>query len=341
MAQLPRRRASRLAVFVAALGVLTSTPGGADEPGRKPLDLLGTWHVLIHYTDDHSHDPTQTRWDDRIWVFEETGSRLRWTEYPIVVFEDQTGRFEHLGGARAARVVHGWEPNESQRAQIDAGLEVNPRGSKSKTLRKQADGSWRSATRPLTSGAMVVTYIENWSVEAPTSRPVFRREDSLGSANVEDFEGVTEFTTEDTSPDARILRGAFERDGSRHGTFRMTRSGPATDVKGKGKSEGQRFFEMFLGEGFRSVTLPTEERIEEMKRPKPGEAAPTSGEIRSGVRSEVRAALEQNLRDQDLDPREFEREIASLSQKITLQLVDEGRSPAEVEKMLVEGEINP
>lgn len=341
MAKLSHGRARRLAFFAIAFTVLSSTSALADDAGREGLDLIGTWHVLIHYTDDHSHDPSLMRWDDKIWVFEETGSRLRWTEYPIVVFRDQSGRFERLGGARAARVVHGWEPNESQRAQIAAGLEVNPRGSKSKKLRKQKDGSWRTASRPLTSGARVVTYIENWSIEAPTSLPVFRREDSLGSAATESFEGATEFATSESNPEKGVLRGRFERDGSRHGTFRLTRSGSATDVKGKSKSEGQRFFEMYLAEGFRADELPSNAEIEARAKPKEGKPAPTHGEIRSSVRSDIRAVLEENLRDQDLDPREFEREIASLAQKIMVELVEEGRSRAEVEQMLAEGEINP
>lgn len=341
MAKLPERRARRLAAFAVAFGVLSSMPSRADLTEQEALDLVGTWHVLIHYTDDHAHDAGELRWDDKVWVFERAGSRLRWTEYPIVVFKDSSGRFENLGGDRAARVVHAWEPNASQRAQIEAGLEVNPRGSKSKTLRKQPDGAWRSATRPRTYGAMVVTYIENWNIEAPTSRPIFRREDSLGSAATEGYDGATEFTTEEVDSDRRILRGVFERDGSRHGTFRLTRSGVATDVKGKGKSEGQRFFEMFLGEDFRVVQLPSSDEIAALGKSKGDGSNPTDREIRVRVRSEVRAALEKNLRDQDLDPRDFEREISSLSRQITAQLLDEGRSPEEVRKLLATGEINP
>ena len=115
MAQLPHRRARRLAVLAIAFGCLSSTIARADVTDREALDLVGTWHVLIHYTDDHTHDPSQMRWDDKVWVFEPTGSRLRWTEYPIVVFRDQAGRFEILG-SRRVRVLHGWELNEAQRA---------------------------------------------------------------------------------------------------------------------------------------------------------------------------------------------------------------------------------
>ena len=128
MAKFSRRRAGRLAGLAIALGVLVATPARADRTDGKNVDVIGTWHVLIHYTDDHSHDVGAMRWDDKIWVFEEAGSRIRWKEYPIVVFHDQSGRFERLGTARASRVLHGWEPNAGQLAQIESGLEVNPRG---------------------------------------------------------------------------------------------------------------------------------------------------------------------------------------------------------------------
>jgi hypothetical protein len=341
MAKLSQRRARRLANLAIAFGVLVSTSGRADLDGPEGIDLIGTWHVLIHYSDDHSHDASLLRWDDKIWVFELAGSRLRWTEYPIVVFEDSSGRFESLGGSRTARVVHGWEPNAAQRAQIRGGLEVNPRGSKTKTLRKQDDGAWRTATRPVTSAAMVVSYIENWSIENPTTLPVFRREDTLGSAATENYDGVTQFTTEEVGSGGRILRGTFERDGSRHGTFRLMRSGAARDVKGKGKSEGQRFYEMFLGEGFHSGLLSSPETIEALGESTKGDPTSTDGEARTRVRSAVRAALEKNLRAHDLDPRDFEREVSSLTRQITAQLLDEGRSPEEIQKMLAEGEINP
>jgi hypothetical protein len=180
---------------------------------------------------------------------------------------------------------------------------------------------------------MVVTYIENWSVESPTTLPVFRREDSLGSSATENFDGMTEFTTQVADPVTGTLTGVFERDGSRHGTFRMTRSGAAADVKGKSKSEGKRFYESYLAENFEADLLPSGDALAEST------AAGSGG--RSQVQSEVRAALEKILREQDLDPRDFEREISSLSRQIAAQLVDEGRTPAEIQKMLAEGDLNP
>jgi hypothetical protein len=240
MAELSRRRTHRLALAAAlaasllvlvacvsperALEERTYAPAGADEVARDAVDLIGTWHVLIHYTDDHSHAPDQMRWSDKVWAFERSGSQLRWTEYPNVVFEDQTGRFENFGDPHASRVLGGWEPNEAQSAQIRTGLEVNDRGSKSKTLRKHGDDGWRSATRPTAAAASIVTYVENWSIEDAAGMPVFRREDVLGSGIAENLEGVTEYATTKVASGGDVLRGTFERDGTRHGTFRLLRA---------------------------------------------------------------------------------------------------------------------
>ena len=222
---------------IAALALLLATPASASA--EAAVDLIGTWHVLIHYTDDHAHDPEQMRWDDRIWVFEKAGSRIRWTEYPIVVFRDQRGRFESLGGSHASRVLHAWEPNESQRNQIQNGLEVNNRGSLKKTLRSTTDG-WQSIKRSQQASVSIVTYQQNWIITGKPDRPIFRREDILGAASMESVDGLTTYATTDVRRNGTELVGTFERDGTRHGTFRMTRSGEVEGVKGSGKTQNER-----------------------------------------------------------------------------------------------------
>ena len=131
------------------LGVLALVVAAAPLTRAEAVDLIGTWHVLVHYKDSAAEHPERERWEDRIWVFEKEGSRLRWTDYPIVVFSDQTGRFEQLGGNRASRVLHFWEPNAAQLAQIRGGLEINPRGSRSKTLRGAHAEGWNSGLTKL------------------------------------------------------------------------------------------------------------------------------------------------------------------------------------------------
>ncbi|MCH8084172.1 MAG: hypothetical protein IH885_08040, partial [Myxococcales bacterium] len=73
--------------------------------------LLGAWHVLVHYEDAASSGSERERWEDRAWVFERQGDRVRWTEYPIVVFDAETGRFENDGAHRASRTLQHWQPD--------------------------------------------------------------------------------------------------------------------------------------------------------------------------------------------------------------------------------------
>ena len=105
----------RLATL-AALLLLAAAPAAraADLPDR----LAGTWHVLVHYKDANATHPDEQRWDDRVWVFEKTGDRLKWTEYPIAVFADESGRFERRSTGQLARVLGYWEPSEAQLAEI-------------------------------------------------------------------------------------------------------------------------------------------------------------------------------------------------------------------------------
>ena len=126
-------------LWIGVLALLFAATGAAPTAA---VDLIGSWHVLIHYKDAVTEHPERERWEDRIWVFQREESRLRWIDYPIVVFEEQSGRFEQLGSNRASRVLHFWEPNAVQLTQIRAGLEINPRGSRNKTLRgSDAEGA--------------------------------------------------------------------------------------------------------------------------------------------------------------------------------------------------------
>jgi hypothetical protein len=223
MAQLPGRVAADLSRLAAAL-LLAAAPAAATE-----VDLGGTWHVLVHYRDANTAHPERDRWDDRLWEFEPKADRLRWTEFPIVIFEDETGRFENLSTSRAARIMHAWEPSPDQLANIRAGLAANDRGSQSKTLRRTGEG-WASSLRPSAAGASVITYQENWSVEDPEGLPVFTQDDVLGAETAASFEGRTQLRTEQVLEDGDLLVGSFVRDESRRGTFQMRRAGPRREA---------------------------------------------------------------------------------------------------------------
>ncbi len=208
------------------------------------LDLAGTWYVLIHYRDDTTQDPAQLRWDERVWVFERAGAELRWTEYPIVVFEDDTGRFTREDG-RYQRVLGAFEPNEGQKAAITRGLEVNPRGAKKKSLRGSDASGWSSGKSGGSASASIVTYSEVWSVRGLPAAPVFTRDDVLGAATMESMEGRTQLSTEAIDSGGDLLRGRFERDGTRHGTFRMQRAGATGLVSAGGKTPNEKLRERF------------------------------------------------------------------------------------------------
>jgi hypothetical protein len=221
---IPRHSAPALAL-IAGLALLGPVDGRAGAPDaiQVPEALLGAWHVLVHYEDAGSSGVDADRWDDRAWVFEREGDRLRWTEYPIVVFDDATGRFENEGAHRGTRVPHPWKPDPAQLADIREGLTVNERGGASVTLRLSEE-SWVSAPGRASPSASTIRYEELWSIEPATAGPIFKREDALRSERAEDLSGVTIYTTREVADGGRLLRGRFERDGARRGVFTMTRT---------------------------------------------------------------------------------------------------------------------
>ncbi len=237
MAELPRHRTLDLKRLLLAplLTLLLLAPAAA----RAEIDLVGTWHVLVHYTDDNTSHPDEMRWSDRVWVFEKKGSKLRWTEYPIVVFSDESGRFERRSTGQYARVLGAWEPSESQRRNIEAGLKINTRGSKKKSLRGSDAEGWHTTSRARAASASVITYQENWSIEGLLALPVILQEDVMGSGRSETMEGVARYETTAVEESGAVLVGRYERDGTRHGSFRMTRSGDVGMLEEKSQSEIQ------------------------------------------------------------------------------------------------------
>ena len=329
-------RAPRSAAFAAALTLALALAAPAPA-----LDLIGTWHVLVHYKDSATENPDRERWQDRVWEFSMEGDRLKWVDYPIVVFADDTGRFENLGGNRASRVLHFWEPNEAQLTQIQQGLEINHRGSRTKTLRG-VPGGWSSGeARPGYQSARFITFTETWSIEGLPDQPVFSFEDSMGSASTESFEGRTVFTVETVEPGGDVVRGRYDRDGSRVGTFRLTRAGAAEGVKGSGDASKR------LREAFASQL-----GIQVFPDQAPGggtesdlRAKIAAGQFTDDDRRELRVGFEKILTDQwqaaGNDPLQGRLQIQSLARQMTDLVVDDGKTFEEVTKMLKTGEITP
>jgi hypothetical protein len=218
---------SKLAVafLLAALGAAAPATG---------LDLTGTWHVVVHYKDSAAQNADAARWEDRVWVFEREGERLRWIDYPIVVFQDESGRFEGR-----SRVLAHWTPNAGQAAELAAGPTVNSRGSKSKTLRGSDASGWKSSSAQQKSVAFI-TYEETWSIEGLAGQPVFTRVDVLGGGAADDAEGRTLYAASEVSADGKLLRGSFDRDGTRTGSFTMTRVGAVKTLSTDGPTPNEK-----------------------------------------------------------------------------------------------------
>jgi hypothetical protein len=217
---------------VAAAALACATPAAASAAG---VDLVGTWHVLVHYKDEAAHNPDAERWEDRVWVFAREGERLRWTDYPLVVLSDESGRFERLGTNRASRRLVYWTPTPEQQAELAKGPKVNSRGSKSKALRTAPEGWVSTNAHPPSAG--FITYEEHWSVTGGAERPVFTRTDSLTGAMAGDTEGRTLYETTEVDPGSGALRGRYDRDGQRRGTFVMTRVGAVQMLTPKSEEE--------------------------------------------------------------------------------------------------------
>jgi hypothetical protein len=323
----------RALLGLAAVVALVLGPG-ASRAGAAPLDLVGTWFVVVHYKDSATNNPDFERWQDRIWVFEPSGSRLKWTEYPIVVFNDESGRFERLGTNRQSRVMAWWEPNSGQLDQIRSGLEVNPRGSKTKTLRGSAAGGWRSRGAISAFSANTITYSETWTVEDLAGLPVFRMEESLGGMRTETLEGVTEYRTTQITPSGE-LRGTFNRDGTRTGTFRMMRAGDVRDVEGSGQDNNQRVMAMFA-----TQMGGSEDLAGVLAAGSSGKPEDLPDDVKQQVRDEVRKMIEASMEEQGMDPRRFSAEVSDLTEQVMKEW-ERGKTPEQIARMIREGKIAP
>lgn len=220
-----------------ALLALALALGLAAPATAAPVDLEGTWYVLVHYTDDNAANAEAMRWEDHVWVFERKGGKLEWKDYPIVIFDDDTGRFERSRSGYS-RVVGAWEPSADQLQEIRQGLEVNTRGSRTKTLTGSDAEGWSTGGRSQPQAANYVTFSQTWTVKDLDGKPVISQEDVLGNASMGSMSGRTVFQADTVAPDE--IRGKFERDGTRHGSFRMLRAGAASHLGTGGKTPNEK-----------------------------------------------------------------------------------------------------
>jgi len=327
----------RRALFACLLACALPFPAlafGAD-------DLVGAWHVLVHYQESGTENADAKRWEDRIWVFEKAGDQLRWSDYPIVVFDDDSGRFERGDGGRLERVLDYWEPSAAQQEQIHAGLAFNSRGSRTKMLSGADAKGWSSAKRGGGGykSSRFVTYEETWSIDGLPDKPRFERQDSMGAGGGEDFEGRTLYETAQIEGGGDVLRGSFDRDGKRKGTFRLARSGAAHSVsEGGGQSPAGKEmkrdeFIAMLAPGL--VTLPGDRSEAEWRA---AVASPSAKEERLALR----AAIEEGLRTQVVSEDEIRTHnvlLSNVAVELERLFVEEKKSLADLRKMMAQGDV--
>jgi hypothetical protein len=232
-------RLGSTSIFLFVFASLLFAPASALAKSAKDRSskLEGTWFVLVHYRDVQTANPDADRWLDKVWTFEMRGSRLHWVEYPIVFFESQAGRFEAYKGNPRSRVLASWEPNASQQKEIDGGPRVNSRGSQSKSLRGNDERGWKTVGRSRVSGANVVGYHEDWSIEPTSAGYSFTMREVMGNAATGTDDGLTQYEVEEADEAGNEYRGRFDRDGTRTGRFRMTRTAPIRSLESSDEDE--------------------------------------------------------------------------------------------------------
>ena len=202
---------------------------------EEPVDILGTWYVLIHYQDPETANPDVMRWKDLVWVFSRQGDRLQWTEFPIVVFEEQAGRFENR-----QRILGAWEPNAQQLETIRKGPRVNERGMRKKSLRGSDEKGWTSARRSPRRASNVIGYEETVTVEGLDGLPLFERSDQVGSALLSETGGATRYQVTEIKAGQRRMLGHYQKDDRLKGTFEIRRTQPVRGLIEQDKTPNQR-----------------------------------------------------------------------------------------------------
>lgn len=214
MARAGTGRRARILLLIAGLaGSCHPLAALASEP---TFDLQGTWYVLVHDEENGVQG-----WEDKVWTFEPRGSRLVWTEYPVVSLRDDRGRFETLASGRRVRAPGHWMPNAAQRTEIENGPGVVARWARSKTLRGDPEHGYQSRGAANRDSASVIGYSERWEISGLRAMPRFRRVDEMSGARSVSLDGVTEYRA--ATPGGDRISGDFERDGARRGSFSMQR----------------------------------------------------------------------------------------------------------------------
>ena len=95
---------------------------------------------------------------------------------------------------------------------------------KTKSLKGSSSRGYESMGSQRSLSVTTVSYQQTWSIDAPTTLPVFTQDDALGTdaalaTNTKSAvaSGRTRFTTTEVTEGGRVLRGEFVRDENRAG----------------------------------------------------------------------------------------------------------------------------
>lgn len=334
----PRRRTTRRLVgspgFLGLLCAIALVISPLAVVAAPSVDLMGTWYVLIHYRDEASSDPDTERWDDRIWLFAKKGSRLSWTEYPVVMFSDQRGRFERTLSGVQGRVLAAWEPNERQQKEIRDGLEANSRGSKTKTLRGSPSKGYKSVGGLRTQSVSVIGYHETWSIDGLPDAPIFTRDDLMGSGRTSTMEGRTQYaaTEVEVLDGGTLIRGTYERDGVRHGVFRMIRAGDTVRSGSKKRDSDRK-------RPYLTIFHSAQEKREIAALASRGDAL--NDEELQQLRDRLQQSIAATLREFGLEGEALSQRTLSLSAQIEVLLLKRAKTVDDLDSMAREGMIQP
>jgi hypothetical protein len=341
------------------------------------LDLEGEWYVLVHLetqpaggagSEDGSSEaappsappasaptpsaPTRPFWPggsleeeeasagpdyrDEVWRFERVGADLRWTIFPDLAFRDETGRFEDIRGQRA-RLRHAWRPSADQLAEIRAGVDVDARTARTKTLRPDGRGAFASGARARAGSASAVAFGERWEVRDVDGEPEFTIAASLSSGRTDSLEGVTRFTADSADAEAGRIEGAYARDETETGRFYMWRKGEvrADDAAFAAQPDDGSLFGP--GGAARSSVASLQALLDRLADP----GAREDVELRSQIRQGIRRLVEERFTRRHESIRGHEAEIESLSGEIERLCVVEGIALAEVDRRFAAGELRP
>ena len=124
--------------------------------------------------------------------------------------------------------------------------------SKTKSLKGSAASGYKSMGSQRSISVSTVSYQQTWSIDAPTTLPVFTQDDALGTdaaLAMKDSSAVasgrTRLTTTEVGEGGNVLRGTFGRDENRVGTFRMQKSGAPRGLETDGRTPNEKAADRF------------------------------------------------------------------------------------------------